>query len=138
LSGNEGEARLAAFDCQSCGACCAYAADWPRFSTEEDAELDRIPEALVAADLSGMRFENGRCAALAGEVGKNTACGIYDARPHVCRACMPGDPECLIARAAHGLPVELPISPLVGEMPGRAEGGAVPPASQSSFNRTPK
>ena len=93
----------AVFDCQSCGACCAYAADWPRFSTEEDAELDRIPEALVATDLSGMRFENGRCAALTGEVGKHTACGIYDARPHVCRACMPGDPECLIARAAHGL-----------------------------------
>ncbi|TPN82048.1 YkgJ family cysteine cluster protein [Mesorhizobium sp. CU2] len=94
---------VAVFDCQSCGACCAYAADWPRFSTEEDAELDRIPEALVAADLSGMKFENGRCAALIGDVGKHTACGIYDARPHVCRACMPGDPECLIARAAHGL-----------------------------------
>ncbi|TIQ27192.1 MAG: hypothetical protein E5X48_33150 [Mesorhizobium sp.] len=28
--------------------------------------------------------------------------------------------------------VELPISPLVGEMPGRAEGGAVPPAFQFS------
>ena len=111
MSGNEGEARLTAFDCQSCGACCAYAADWPRFSTEEDAELDRIPEALVAADLSGMRFEGGRCAALCGEVGKHTACGIYDARPHVCRACMPGDPECLMARAAHGMPVEPLISP---------------------------
>ncbi|TPK59416.1 hypothetical protein FJ963_10085 [Mesorhizobium sp. B2-1-4] len=26
---------------------------------------------------------------------------------------------------------KLPISPLVGEMPGRAEGGAVPPACQT-------
>ncbi|TPI43542.1 propionyl-coenzyme A carboxylase alpha polypeptide [Mesorhizobium sp. B3-1-6] len=26
-------------------------------------------------------------------------------------------------------PTKLPISPLAGEMPGRAEGGAVPPAS---------
>ncbi|MEZ2330045.1 YkgJ family cysteine cluster protein [Mesorhizobium sp. RCC_202] len=103
LPAGEDVEAAAIFDCQSCGACCAYAADWPRFSTEEDAELDRIPEALVATDLSGMRFEGGRCAALRGEVGKHTACGIYDARPHVCRACMPGDPECVMARAAHGL-----------------------------------
>ncbi|TIW89146.1 MAG: YkgJ family cysteine cluster protein, partial [Mesorhizobium sp.] len=32
------------FDCQSCGACCSYSAEWPRFSTEDDAQLDRIPE----------------------------------------------------------------------------------------------
>jgi uncharacterized protein len=93
----------AAFDCQSCGACCAYSADWPRFSTEEDAELDRIPEELVAADQSGMRCEGGRCTALRGEVGKQTTCAIYDIRPHVCRACMPGGGDCLMARAAHGL-----------------------------------
>lgn len=96
----------AGFDCQSCGACCAYAPDWPRFSTEEDAELDRIPLELVAADQSGMRCEGNRCAALSGEVGKQTACGIYEIRPHVCRACMPGDDDCLMARAAHGLPLE--------------------------------
>lgn len=99
------------FDCQSCGACCSYSAEWPRFSTEEDAEIDRIPEALVAADQSGMRCEGGRCAALRGEVGKGTACTIYEVRPHVCRACMPGGDDCLMARAAHGLPVELSISP---------------------------
>lgn len=98
-----------AFDCQTCGACCSYSADWPRFSTEEDAELDRIPEKFVSADLSGMRCEGGRCSALGGEVGKHTACGIYDLRPHVCRACMPGGDDCLMARAAHGLPpVDLP------------------------------
>ncbi|MDX8482593.1 YkgJ family cysteine cluster protein [Mesorhizobium sp. VK24D] len=105
----------AAFDCQSCGACCAYSADWPRFSTEEDAELDLIPEDLVAADQSGMRCEGGRCAALRGEVGKGTACAIYDARPHVCRACMPGGDDCLMAREMYGLALELPISPLVGD-----------------------
>ncbi|RVA16071.1 YkgJ family cysteine cluster protein, partial [Mesorhizobium sp. M7D.F.Ca.US.004.03.1.1] len=31
-------------------------------------------------------------------------CGIYDVRPDVCRACMPGDDDCLMARRAHGLP----------------------------------
>ena len=92
------------FDCQSCGACCSYSAEWPRFSTEDDAQLDRIPEKYVAADLSGMHCEGVRCSALSGEVGKATACGIYDVRPDVCRACMPGDAECLMARREHALP----------------------------------
>lgn len=93
------------FDCQSCGACCSYSAEWPRFSTEDDAQLNRIPEKYVASDLSGMRCEGVRCSALSGEIGKSTACGIYDVRPDVCRACMPGDEECLMARQALGLPV---------------------------------
>ncbi|QKC84522.1 YkgJ family cysteine cluster protein [Mesorhizobium sp. NZP2077] len=92
------------FDCQSCGACCSYSAEWPRFSTEDEAQLERIPEKYVAADLSGMRCDGARCSALSGEVGKSTACGIYELRPDVCRACMPGDEECLMARRAHGFP----------------------------------
>jgi len=92
------------FDCQSCGACCSYSAEWPRFSTEDVAQLDRIPEKYIALDLSGMRCEGVRCSALTGEVGKATACGIYDVRPDVCRACMPGDAECLMARREHALP----------------------------------
>lgn len=97
------EAEAAEFDCQSCGACCAYSAEWPRFSLESDEQLALIPEAFVAADLSGMRCENDRCLALAGEIGKHVACTIYAVRPEVCRACMPGDPECLMAREAHGI-----------------------------------
>jgi Fe-S-cluster containining protein len=93
------------FDCQSCGACCSYSAEWPRFSTEDDAQLDRIPQKFVSADESGMRCDGVRCSALAGEVGKSTACGIYEVRPDVCRACMPGGDDCLMARAAHGLPL---------------------------------
>lgn len=96
------------FDCQACGACCAYSSEWPRFSLETDEELDAIPEALVAADLSGMKFEGERCCALKGELGKHVACTIYAVRPIVCRDCMPGDPECLIARAARGLAVTPP------------------------------
>jgi uncharacterized protein len=46
-----------------------------------------------------------RCSALSGEVGKHTACGIYDVRPDVCRACMPSGDDCLMARKAHGLPL---------------------------------
>ena len=94
------------FNCRTCGACCVYSADWPRFSLESDAELALIPEKFVAADLSGMRFEAGRCSALTGELGKNAGCAVYAARPHVCRACMPGDAECIIARKALGFSVD--------------------------------
>jgi hypothetical protein len=89
--------------CQSCGACCAYDAGWPRFTLESEVSLARIPEALVADDLSGMRWTGTRCAALSGEVGRSTACTIYADRPDVCRACEPGDEACSMARARHGL-----------------------------------
>ena len=89
--------------CRTCGACCSFALDWPRFTTEEDADLDRIPGSLIAADLSGMRCNGNRCSALVGEVGVATACAVYDARPHVCRACVPGDEACGIARSRFGL-----------------------------------
>ena len=92
-----------AFDCQTCGACCSYSDEWPRFSLEEDAQLELIPEALVAADLGGMRCVGGRCSALDGEVGAATTCTIYAIRPDVCHACMPGGDDCLMARAAFGL-----------------------------------
>ena len=90
--------------CTSCGACCDYSSEWPRFSTEEDAEIERIPINLVAPSGSGMRCIGNRCAALSGIVGARTACTIYENRPHVCRACQPGDEECHMARRRHGLP----------------------------------
>lgn len=89
--------------CQSCGACCSYSSEWPRFSTETDDELDLIPVAFVNDGLSGMRCTAERCNALDGEIGLATRCTIYAMRPHVCRACQPGDEECLMARERHGL-----------------------------------
>jgi len=89
--------------CQSCGACCSYSSNWPRFSIEDDAALDLIPAALVNERMSGMRCDGDRCSALKGEIGKSVACGIYDARPEVCRTCMPGDAECTMARRKFGL-----------------------------------
>jgi Fe-S-cluster containining protein len=91
--------------CQACGACCAYSADWPRFSTEDDETLDRIPDEFVNIRGSGMRCDSDRCAALKGKVGEATACSIYEVRPEVCRTCMPGDAECATARRKFGLPV---------------------------------
>lgn len=106
------EADASAFEagghvCQTCGACCAYSREWPRFSLETDAELDLIPAALVDPSQGGMRCDGDRCAALAGEVGKATRCTVYAIRPQVCRSCMPGDDACRMARERFRL-YELP------------------------------
>ncbi|MBN9043902.1 MAG: zinc/iron-chelating domain-containing protein [Rhizobiales bacterium 62-47] len=97
-------AATTASPCQSCGACCAYSRNWPRFTIEDDDALDLIPAQLVNERLSGMRCDGERCAALKGTIGQATACGIYAVRPEVCRTCMPGDPECTMARRKFGLP----------------------------------
>ena len=92
-----------ASSCQACGACCSFSRDWPRFTTEEDADLDRIPRELIDDGLGRMRCDVDRCAALLGEVGSSTSCAIYAIRPEVCRACVPGDDACRVARRAFGL-----------------------------------
>jgi hypothetical protein len=94
--------------CQSCGACCSYSKEWPRFSTEDDADLERIPPALVDDTQGRMRCHGDRCTALLGEVGIATSCSIYAVRPEVCRTCLPGDDACRMARLAFGL---APITP---------------------------
>lgn len=71
---------------------------------ESDEALELIPAKFVSERLSGMRCEGDRCSALQGEIGIATACGIYAARPEVCRTCMPGDAECAMARRKFGLP----------------------------------
>ncbi len=96
--------QLDASPCQSCGACCAYSSNWPRFTIEEDDALDLIPPELVNDRLSGMRCENDRCCALDGEIARAVSCRIYAIRPDVCRICMPGDAECAMARRKFGLP----------------------------------
>jgi uncharacterized protein len=89
--------------CQACGACCAYSQNWPRFTTEDDAALDLIPEDYVNERQSGMRCDGDRCSALSGQIGVRTSCAIYAVRPEVCRTCMPGDVECGMARRRYGL-----------------------------------
>jgi uncharacterized protein len=89
--------------CRSCGACCSYSADWPRFSLESEADLARIPPELIDEGQGGMRCTGTRCAALLGTVARSTACAIYAVRPDVCRACVPGDGACREARRHFGL-----------------------------------
>jgi uncharacterized protein len=96
-------AELTVSDCRSCGACCSFSPDWPRFSLESEADLDLIPRAYVDGSLGRMRCSGDRCAALVGEVGVSTACAIYAIRPDVCRACTPGDDACMMARQRFNL-----------------------------------
>jgi uncharacterized protein len=89
--------------CRACGACCSFSQEWPRFSLESDADLDRIPRAYVDGDRGRMRCSGNRCDALVGDVGFSTACAIYTVRPDVCRACLPGDDACQMARRRFNL-----------------------------------
>ena len=89
--------------CQSCGACCAYSREWPRFTMETDAAIALIEEKYVDDGLARMRCDGDRCSALMGEVGVTTSCAIYPVRPDVCRACEPGDDACRMARSKYGL-----------------------------------
>jgi len=91
-------AELTASECRACGACCSFSPDWPRFSLESDADLDRIPQGYADRQHGRMRCSGNRCAALVGDVGISTACAIYAVRPDVCRACLPGDDTCQVAR----------------------------------------
>ncbi len=89
--------------CRACGACCSFSPEWPRFSLDDDAMLDRIPLSFVDGGRGRMRCDGDRWAALVGEVGVSTSCAVYALRPDVCRACMPGDDACEMARRRFNL-----------------------------------
>jgi Fe-S-cluster containining protein len=96
-------------DCQRCGACCAHYRVSFYWAEADDAPGGHIPAALTQPLNAHMRCMSGtsskqpRCVALQGDIGHSVGCGIYEQRPQVCREVMPGDPQCLKARAAHGL-----------------------------------
>jgi uncharacterized protein len=90
--------------CRACGACCSFSREWPRFSLEDDAALERIPRAFVDDGQAKMRCAGDRCAALVGDVGLSTSCAVYAVRPDVCRDCRPGDVACEMARRHFHLP----------------------------------
>jgi Fe-S-cluster containining protein len=96
-------AELDAAACRTCGAWCSFSSEWPRFSLETDADLDRISDDYVDDRKGGMRCNGNRCTALIGDVGASTTCAIYDVRPDVCKACLPGDDACQTARHSFNL-----------------------------------
>ncbi len=99
------------FDCQACGACCAYFRVSFYWAEADDAPGGTVPVALTEAVSPHLRCMQGtavrpaRCVALSGRVGEWTSCQIHPLRSSTCKAVMPGDEQCRKARAHHGLPV---------------------------------
>lgn len=97
------------FDCQSCGACCAVFRVSFYWAEADDAPGGTVPAQLTRKVdafhrcMAGTETKPVRCVALDGEVGKQVACNIYEKRPSTCRSVMPGDEQCLKARASHRL-----------------------------------
>ena len=96
-------AELTSASCRSCGACCSFSAEWPRFSLESELSLSQIPRACVDDERNRMRCNGNRRAALVGEVGIWTTCAVYAVRPDVRKACLPGDGAYQMARARFNL-----------------------------------
>ena len=86
-------------DCQTCGCCCAYSWEWPAFVGERDG--DGIPPHLK--EDGRMRCDGDRCAALAGTIGTDVHCRVYDDRPLVCMEFAAGSDACRAVRAHFGL-----------------------------------
>lgn len=99
------------FDCQQCGACCAYFRVSFYWGEADDAPGGTVPVALTESVaplrrcMQGTNSKQPRCVALGGQIGQQVACGIYEHRSTTCQELMPGDEKCLKARRHHGLPV---------------------------------
>lgn len=113
---------LTIIDCRTCGACCSYSSAWPRFTLETDAAIALIPSELLDSAKQGMKCKGDRCSALAGTVAVSVHCTIYAERPDVCRACLPGDEACQMARAQFKLE---PIAPYFGRESGSSSNQSV-------------
>ena len=97
------------FDCQSCGACCAFfrvSFYW----AETDAHPEgSVPQALTTAisphhvAMQGTTRKPPRCVALDGDIGKSVGCRIYEQRSSTCREFEMGSEGCLKARKQHQL-----------------------------------
>ena len=93
-----------AFDCQSCGACCAvYRVEFPVYELE-GAGGTVPPDRTEVVNGNTCRMKGTgavpiRCTALTGTVGVSVNCGIYPLRPSPCRVLDAGSPGCRKARA---------------------------------------
>jgi uncharacterized protein len=95
--------------CQSCGACCAAFRVSFYWGETDEAPGGTVPAALtekINDHLTCMRGTESapvRCVALAGEIGQDVKCNIYEFRSTTCREFMRGSDSCNDARARYGL-----------------------------------
>jgi hypothetical protein len=99
------------FDCQTCGACCAFFRVSFYWAETDAHPLGQVPQALTKsisphhAAMQGTTAKPPRCVALAGEIGESVGCTIYEKRSSTCREFEMGSEGCFKARASHGLSV---------------------------------
>jgi Fe-S-cluster containining protein len=85
-------------ECTACGACCFN--DHYAYVRVFEIDLERMGERArsfthVVEGQRYMRFENGRCSALALDAERGTvSCTIYAERPDVCHWLVRGSGEC--------------------------------------------
>jgi Fe-S-cluster containining protein len=101
-------------DCASCGACCVAWEGLQRYIPLSPGDAERLGPTFVSENVVEgeirtrlVQLRRGRfagrvatvCAALRGTVGHAAQCGVYQARPRVCREALePGDDACQTAR----------------------------------------
>jgi Fe-S-cluster containining protein len=85
-------------DCESCGACCAFSREWPALIGPRDG--DGIPRHFI--ENGRMRCDGDRCSALAGTLGVDVSCKVYENRPLVCREFTAGSESCHTVRRHFG------------------------------------
>jgi Fe-S-cluster containining protein len=111
--------KMSTSPCTSCGACCAFfrvSFFWGECQssggTVPDDTVELVTPSLVA--MRGTSQPNPRCTKLAGEIGEDVRCTMYEQRSSSCRDFDASwengehNPRCDDARAKHGLP---PLSP---------------------------
>ncbi len=108
------------YDCQACGACCISNWDTETYIYVSDNDIRRLRMAYAEPTVKrlvgglddpmeqGIRTKKNTqghiaCIALRGAVGKRCSCGIYEARPKVCRGFKPGSESCQYARQEAGI-----------------------------------
>ena len=99
-------------DCQACGACCCNSAvnksekfiDYVEVKPK-DALFHRrglVKHLCVVNSIGETHLKligrEQRCIALAGDLGADVRCTIYEVRPKPCRTVEPGSEECLARR----------------------------------------
>lgn len=102
------------YDCVACGACCfgkreyvqVFADDLARLGTERTARFvapasGEIPASVGRASEPRrfMKMTHGHCSALRTDVPSQFLCAVYEDRPMLCHALVPGSAPCLEARA---------------------------------------
>lgn len=113
---------MSASPCTSCGACCAFfrvSFFWGECQssggTVPDDTVEVVTPSLVA--MIGTSQSNPRCEKLAGDIGDDVRCTMYEQRSSSCRDFDASwengvhNPRCDDARAKHGLPPLMPITP---------------------------